>query len=145
MNLSVTFRADPPSLEAQVAARLTRTLDEGTAALPHATSERLRIARVRAIERAVQARRLAEVAQRPAAAANPRSAPRAKASHWAWRLAGALPLAVLAAGLVTIHAMQDDEQVAAAADFDAALLADDVPPAAYSDPGFAEFLRRPQP
>jgi hypothetical protein len=144
MNLSATFRADPPSLEAQVAARLTRTLDEGTAALPHATSERLRIARVRALERAVQARRLAEVAQRPAAA-NQRPAPRARAAHWAWRLAGVLPLVVLAAGLVTIHAMQDDEQVAAAADFDAALLADDVPPAAYSDPGFAEFLRRPQP
>jgi hypothetical protein len=33
------------------------------------------------------------------------------------------------------------EQVVAAAEFDAQLLADDLPPAAFSDPGFAEFLR----
>ena len=34
-------------------------------------------------------------------------------------------------------------QVVAAAEIDAALLTDDLPPDAYSDPGFAEFLRSP--
>jgi Protein of unknown function (DUF3619) len=32
-------------------------------------------------------------------------------------------------------------QVQAAADVDMALLSDDLPPAAYTDPGFEEFLR----
>jgi hypothetical protein len=35
------------------------------------------------------------------------------------------------------------EQVDAAAEIDAALLADDLPPAAYSDPGFLAFLKNP--
>lgn len=143
---SATLRAEHASPEDRLAARLTRTLDEGTHALPHATAERLRVARVQAVERAIQARRLAEAAQRgttsPAAGG---ATARAKPAGWAWRLAGVLPLVALAAGLVLIHTLQDDQQVAAAADFDAALLADDVPPSAYSDPGFAEFLRRPQP
>ena len=52
-----------------------------------------------------------------------------------------LPLLVLVAGLVMIDNWAVREQVLAAAEIDAQLLADDLPPAAYSDPGFGEYLR----
>jgi hypothetical protein len=48
---------------------------------------------------------------------------------------------VLVAGLVFIQHHHDLQQIAVAAEIDSALLADTLPPAAYSDPGFSEFLR----
>ncbi|HEX5356404.1 MAG TPA: DUF3619 family protein [Aquabacterium sp.] len=60
---------------------------------------------------------------------------------WGWRLASLLPVIALVAGLWGIHRYYKQEQVQAATDVDMALLTDDLPPAAYSDPGFAEFLK----
>ena len=57
------------------------------------------------------------------------------------RLASLMPLVMLAAGLVMIQHHHDMQQIAVAAEIDSALLADDLPPAAYRDPGFGEFLR----
>jgi Protein of unknown function (DUF3619) len=48
---------------------------------------------------------------------------------------------VLAAGLFMIQRWQETIQISAAAEVDAALLADDLPPTAYRDVGFAEFLK----
>jgi hypothetical protein len=59
---------------------------------------------------------------------------------WWQRAAALLPLVVLVAGLVGIEQWATQEQIAVAADIDANLLADDLPPEAYADPGFAEFL-----
>ena len=50
----------------------------------------------------------------------------------------------LAAGLLLIEHWQSNAQIAAAAEIDANLLADDLPPGAYSDPGFVEFLKSPR-
>lgn len=60
---------------------------------------------------------------------------------WGWRLASVLPVIALVVGLWGIHRYYKQEQVQAATDVDMALLTDDLPPAAYSDPGFAEFLK----
>ncbi|WP_290643530.1 DUF3619 family protein [Aquabacterium sp.] len=60
---------------------------------------------------------------------------------WGWRLASVLPVIALVAGLWGIHRYYKQEQVQAATDVDMALLTDDLPPTAYSDPGFAEFLK----
>jgi hypothetical protein len=60
---------------------------------------------------------------------------------WGWRIASALPLIVLLAGLWGITAWYQREQVQAAAEVDVALLSDELPPAAYADPGFEEYLR----
>jgi hypothetical protein len=57
------------------------------------------------------------------------------------RIASALPLIVLLAGLVTIHVVQNERRAREVADVDAALLTDDLPPAAYADPGFVQFLK----
>jgi hypothetical protein len=61
--------------------------------------------------------------------------------NWGWRLATALPVLALVAGLWGIQAYFRAEKVQAATEVDMALLTDDLPPAAYADPGFAEFLR----
>jgi hypothetical protein len=57
------------------------------------------------------------------------------------RLVSTLPLAVLVAGLVFIQHHHDMQQIEVAAEIDSALLADSLPPQAYSDPGFSEYLR----
>jgi hypothetical protein len=57
------------------------------------------------------------------------------------RIASALPLIALAAGLILIHAVQNEWRASEVAEVDAALLTDDLPPSAYADPGFAQFLK----
>jgi hypothetical protein len=61
---------------------------------------------------------------------------------WWRKLVSALPLLILALGFVAIQDTLMEHQIQAAAEVDAALLSDDLPPQAYADPGFAEFLRR---
>ena len=60
---------------------------------------------------------------------------------WFNRVASVLPLLILAAGLVMIHTFQADRRASELAEVDAALLTDDLPPAAYADPGFVQFLK----
>jgi hypothetical protein len=43
-----------------------------------------------------------------------------------------------------IEHLQSNEQISVAAEVDSALLADDLPLNAYSDAGFAEFLKTPK-
>ena len=63
---------------------------------------------------------------------------------WWVKLASVLPLVALAGGLMLIQSWQTSAQISVAADIDAALLADDLPPKAYSDAGFVEFLKTPR-
>ena len=126
------------ALEARVAFRLAGALSESAQQLPHDISERLRVARGRAVERAAANRRAAVpviMGQSGGAAVLGWTPP-------VWlRLASLMPLAVLLGGLVLIQQYHDHEQIAVAAEIDAALLTDTLPPTAYGDPGFAEYLR----
>ena len=61
------------------------------------------------------------------------------------RLASLLPLLVLIVGLLAIQHLHEQAEIRAAAEVDAALLSDDLPPEAYGDLGFAAFLKQPQP
>ncbi len=130
------------ALEGQVAMRIAAHLHLGTDALPHDISERLRFGRERALARAAQQRRIEALAIQPVAVAGRAAVLGGPPSVWL-RLASALPLVVLLAGLVLIQEYHDQEQIAAAAEIDSALLADELPPEAYGDPGFSEFLRDP--
>jgi hypothetical protein len=65
-------------------------------------------------------------------------------SPWWLKLASFVPLVMLIAGLTGIEELHDRSQIAAAADVDVALLADKLPPDAYRDPGFVEFLKTAQ-
>ena len=126
------------ALEARIALRLAGALSESTQQLPHDISERLRVARERAVERAATARR----ASAPVVLAQSGGVAVLGWTPPVWlRLASLLPLAVLLAGLVLIQQYHDHEQIAVAAEIDAALLTDELPPTAYGDPGFAEYLR----
>jgi hypothetical protein len=62
---------------------------------------------------------------------------------WA-RITSALPLIALMIGLVGIHLFHNERRANEIAEIDAALLSDDLPPAAYTDPGFVQFLKAKQ-
>jgi hypothetical protein len=121
----------------KVAARLSA----GTADLPYETAERLRAARMRALA--------ARKRLRPALAGQVLASGGAAALGFGGdegmsllqRIGAVLPLLVLAAGLVLIHSIQDDNRASELAEVDGALLTDDLPPAAYADPGFVQFLK----
>ena len=59
-----------------------------------------------------------------------------------WRiLASALPLLALVSGLMFIQTLQQDLAESDIASLDSALLLDELPPNAYTDPGFVQFLK----
>ena len=62
---------------------------------------------------------------------------------WWTKLVSALPLLILALGFLAIQDTLTEHQIQAAAEVDAALLTDDLPPAAFTDPGFLKFLKTP--
>jgi len=57
------------------------------------------------------------------------------------RLVSLIPLMALIAGLVAIQVFGTDQIAQELADIDSAILTDDLPPDAYTDPGFAQFLK----
>ena len=131
-------------LQGQVALRLAAHLSRGAQDLPHDISERLRFARERAVavaQQRQQAQHQVAVAAAPLLVANGRSAALGGPPPVWLRMVSALPLLVLLVGLVLIQHHHDAEQIMAAAEIDSALLADELPPDAYRDPGFVEFLR----
>lgn len=133
--------AGTDALESRFALRLTARLSERTLDIGPDIGERLRVSRERAIDRARQVR-ASEAAQSRSGFTAAGAA--ILGGGWWTKLGIVLPLVALLAGLVLIQQSHLDEQISAAAEIDAALLADDVPPDAYSDPGFVEFLKKPR-
>lgn len=129
------------ALEARLAARLAAGLTTRAQGVPHDISERLRVSREQAVARARLARRTAPASEGVVGVSRAGVATFGGFVPWWQRAASVLPLVVLVLGMVAIDHWSTREQVLAAADIDAQLLSDDLPPAAYSDPGFAEFLR----
>jgi len=127
----------------RVGLRLAAGLSERAAALPQDITERLRVGREQAIARARLAQR--QLAATPVLALPGGTAALGGPGLWWQRLGSLLPLLVLAAGLLLVGQWTTREQVLAAADIDAVLLSDEVPPGAYADPGFAEFLKSAPP
>lgn len=115
--------------------RVAARLDAAAAELPHDVAERLRAARAQALAR----RRVASL-HPVLATAGPGAPGHDAPGRWA-RIGSVLPLLVLAAGLVAIHVVQNDRRARELAEIDAALLTDDLPPSAYADPGFVQFLK----
>ncbi|MGM9481268.1 DUF3619 family protein [Roseateles sp. NT4] len=147
------FSALPADLDARVTRfglRVAAGLTERSAALPHDVSERLRFAREQAMARAAQARAartsvstaspgVVQMGSTLALSGGPRGA---SGDNGLWaKLVSALPLLALLAGLLLMQQSQIHEQIVAAGEVDTALLSDNLPPSAFSDPGFAEFLR----
>jgi hypothetical protein len=59
-----------------------------------------------------------------------------------WRkFMATVPLVALILGLVSIEVLQDDLTATEVANVDAELLIDELPPEAYANPGFVQYLR----
>jgi hypothetical protein len=119
----------------QVAARLSDAAD----GLPYEISERLRAARVQALGKRKIALRTASVASVSGGSVSLTLGN----EHIGWwgRIAAAAPLLALVFGLIAINLIQNDNRAKELAEIDAALLTDDLPPTAYADVGFAQFLK----
>lgn len=139
MKNSPQKRAD--ILQDRFALKTVSYLSAGAAELPHDISERLRAARTQAVsQRKVAKRQTAENL-----VATGRSATLAWGSDeglsWWGRIGAVLPLIALVVGLLAINSFQNDNRTQELAEVDAALLTDDLPPAAFADPGFVQFLK----
>ncbi len=125
--------------------RIAARLNSASLDLPHDISERLRAARTRAV-----AARLIPQTQRQTSASFSHQNGAAMLHFggdeglnlWS-RLASVLPLIALIAGLAIIQNIMDDDGANELAEIDSALLIDDLPPDAYADPGFLQFLKTP--
>ena len=133
--------AQRDGLEARFGVRVAAMLGERALATAPDISERLRFAREQAMTRAQAARRQEQTATAPVVVGRGRTATLANPLGWWFKLGSAAPLALLVLGLAGIAHVHDKAQIAAVAEVDAALLSDDLPPSAYTDPGFAEYLK----
>lgn len=139
-----------PTLQAEMAAdriarRITARLSDGQALLPYDITERLRASR----ERALSERRRELRAAAPVQAASASSVQGGtltlgsgdEGGTW-WRaLISAIPVLALIAGLVVVNVQTDQVGLSEVTEVDTALLTDDLPPAAYADPGFIQYLK----
>jgi hypothetical protein len=115
-------------------------LSEGAETLPHDINERLKAARVQALAK----RKIVslQVASDIAISGGELVVNMGGREDGLWnRIASLLPLLALVAGLISIAVMQDDLRAREVAEVDAELLTDELPPSAYVDPGFAQYLR----
>jgi Protein of unknown function (DUF3619) len=139
MTNSLQYQADV--LQDRIGLKLAARLSEGADAVPHDISERLRAARVQAVS---QRKRSRVVQVAPVVVRSGRSAALLLGDDgpglWG-RMAALIPLVALVAGLFFIDTIQNENRAQEVAEVDAALLTDDLPPSAYTDPGFMQFLK----
>ena len=137
----------PPSTHAEAAAerfalRVTARLSSGTDDLPYDISERLRASRMQALaKRKASVQRTAPATVVVGAGHTATLGRGSEGGSWWNALVSAVPLLALVVGLVVINLAQDERSATDVAEVDAALLTDDLPPAAYADPGFVQFLK----
>jgi hypothetical protein len=145
----VTPRRSLDDLEARVGRRLAALLDDAGGPMDATVTARLRFAREQAVARAAAARRPAAVsdgavrAGRMVLAGVPGGDDTGRSERWL-RLGTLIPIALLALGLLAVQEWHQRTQITAVAEVDLALLGDDLPPTAYADPGFLEFLKQPK-
>jgi Protein of unknown function (DUF3619) len=121
----------------QFGSRVTQHLDDALQSLPRDIGERLRASRVQALA----SRRLSE-APHAHSTVHQGGAVLLQGGFGAWgRMASVLPLLALTVGLFGIGNFQEQLRVSEIADVDAELLTGDLPPSAYTDPGFAQYLK----
>lgn len=118
-------------------------LGESTDTLPHDITERLKAARMQALGKRKIVK--AEVATSAYVSGGTLTLQGGSEKHGMWNWIGSvLPLVALIAGLVLIDLAQDDLRANEIAEVDTELLSGDLPPTAYTDPGFAQYLRTNQ-
>ena len=125
----------------RMGSQLAQLLTQASGNLPHNLTERLRVARQQAL--AVRKPEPAPKTQIVAQGNSLTLAGPPSEGLGLWSILGsALPLLALLVGLITVQWLDKQQTVSELAEIDTALLVDDLPPAAYSDPGFIQFLRQ---
>jgi hypothetical protein len=121
--------------------RTASYLSAGAADLPYEISERLRAARAQAVSK----RKIAKMETSGSIVNVGGSAALSWGSDdglsWWARIGSVVPLIALVVGLLAINSIQSDNRDQEVAEVDAALLTDELPPAAFADPGFIQFLK----
>ena len=118
-----------------IAARLSDT----TQGIPNDISERLKVARMQAVAKRKLVKLQTATSINVQGGAATLNAGDFDGGIWN-RLGAVIPLLALVAGLLTIAVVQEQKRANEIADVDVELLADDLPPDAYTDPGFVHFL-----
>ena len=128
-------------LQDRFALKTVAYLSAATVDLPHDISERLRAGRAQAVSN----RKIAKTQTAGNIVNTGSTAALTWGSEdrlgWWGRIGSVLPLIALAVGLLVISSVQDDNRVQELAEVDSALLTDVLPPAAFADPGFVQFLK----
>src|SRR2546422_6002137 len=139
MNNSLQQKAD--ILQDRYGLKTASYLSAGAADLPYDISERLRAARVQAVsKRKIAKTETAGSMVNAGGSAALTSGSDDGLSWWA-RIGSVVPLIALVVGLLAINSIQSDNRDKELAEVDVALLTDELPPAAFSDPGFVQFLK----
>lgn len=120
----------------RVAAHLSDLAD----AVPHDVSERLRVARMQALDQHRTTLRLERAQITAESGGSVVTLGDEPGSMWG-RMSILLPLLALILGIFAIDVIQSENRANELAEIDAAILTDDLPPSAYADPGFAQFLK----
>ena len=129
-------------LQSQFGLRVAARLDMANQDLPHDITERLRAARTRAVS--ARLRTQAQISHDVISQNGIALLHFGDEGLNLWsRLASLVPLIALVAGLALISDFFDDLRANELAEVDSALLVDDLPPAAYADPGCLQFLKNP--
>lgn len=123
--------------------RLASVLSDSLDGIDASTLQHLRAAREQAVEhRRLVLVRAAQTGLSIAGHATLGQAGHPHDSHTLWKRLGGLSMVIaLALGLWMINTIQGDISLQEAAEIDRILLTDDLPPAAYVDPGFKYFLK----
>ena len=119
---------------------LAAQLDVASQDLGHDIGERLRVARQMALKTRPIPQRLLRHSLALQANGTLNGPPDEGLNLWRI-LASALPLLALVSSLMFIQAIQQDLAETDIASLDSALLLDELPPDAYTDPGFVQFLK----
>ena len=126
-------------MQERFARKAVSHISNSTADLSHNVTERLRAARFQAIaNRKIAKNQIAVVGQGQSAALTWSSG---EPSGWGARIGALVPLVALVIGLFTINIVQSNNRAQEIAEVDVALLTDALPPEAFSDPGFIQFLK----
>jgi len=127
------------SYQDRLGRNIAARLSDSTQGIPNDISERLKVARMQALAKRKVVKIQAATSVNVQGGAASLNAGDFEGSIWN-RLGALIPLLALVAGLLTIAVVQEQQRANEIADVDIELLADDLPPDAYTDPGFAHFL-----
>lgn len=128
--------------EIDFAYKVRHALNERLDQLPESVVERLASSRKMALSRKKAVSPLRAFVLQNAFAGHVGNFFTNPATYWLSRFGAVIVLAILITGLMGIYHAEEQHQLQEMATMDAAVLSDELPPNAYLDPGFKNYLHR---